>query len=439
MNSLNISAAGDLMQTGAGRKPSKTKYVASDESVRVFVRVRPMKDSGGSSGFTVDSNQINVTAGKLQGSKATGKMFGYDKVLDDQADQARAYNDVMLDAMDRFVTGFNVCCFSYGQTGSGKTWTMLGEADSEASLGLIPRALGAAFAYKDQHADEVNCKLTVSVLEIYNEKLRDLTREDVKYKLDLWESEDGSVYCQNLSEIEVRSVSEATMILGQAMNGRVVGETKMNEKSSRSHMVFTLTLTQIDVGDDVGYTKKISKLNMIDLAGSERQGDTGTRGARLKEGAQINLSLSSLGKVINALARQHAYIPYRESKLTRLLQSSLGGNSVTIMLATISSEMANHNETLGTLRFADRAKTIETKARINVDPAHVRLLELMQRNKELTKENLLLKKYLRENKIEARGQRAGRPSISICLAAETQTDSSGDETKKKKKSCCAIC
>ena len=136
------------------------------------------------------------------------------------------------------------------------------------------------------------------------------------------------MYVQNLSEIEVRSVEETTAVLSRAMAVRMVGATKMNAQSSRSHMVFTLTLTQIDLNDEIGYTKKVSKLNMIDLAGSERQDATGAAGKRLKEGAQINLSLSMLGKVINSLAKKATFIPYRDSKLTRLLQNSLGGNSV---------------------------------------------------------------------------------------------------------------
>ena len=153
--------------------------------------------------------------------------------------------------------------------------------------------------------------------------------EPASYKLDIWEEKDGGgVYVQNLSEIEVRSVEETTAVLSRAMAVRMVGATKMNAQSSRSHMVFTLTLTQIDLNDEIGYTKKVSKLNMIDLAGSERQDATGAAGKRLKEGAQINLSLSMLGKVINSLAKKATFIPYRDSKLTRLLQNSLGGNSV---------------------------------------------------------------------------------------------------------------
>merc|ERR1712166_331261 len=168
----------------------------------------------------------------------------------------------------------------------------------------------------------------------------------------------------------------------------------MNAQSSRSHMVFTLTLTQIDLDDDIGYTKKVSKLNVIDLAGSERQDATGAAGKRLKEGAQINLSLSMLGKVINSLAKKASFIPYRDSKLTRLLQNSLGGNSVTIMLAAVSPTETNLSESMSTLRFAERAKQIETKAKINIDPAHQKLIELLSQVKQLMSENLRLRNQL---------------------------------------------
>ena len=153
------------------------------------------------------------------------------------------------------------------------------------------------------------------------------------------------IYVQNLSKIEVTSVDETVAVLGRAMNERVVGKTRVNAVSSRSHMIFMLELEQIDVGDEIGITRKTCTLNMVDLAGSERQSATGAQGKQLKEGAAINLSLTMLGKVINALARKLKFVPYRDSKLTRLLQNSLGGNSFTVMIATINPAVEHIAET----------------------------------------------------------------------------------------------
>lgn len=258
--------------------------------------------------------------------------------------------------------------------------------------------LEATFAYAESNAATIRSVLTVSCLEVYNEQLRDLYRGDGQTagKLNIVEDKVRGVYVQNLSRVEVVSVDETIAVLGRAMNERAVGKTKVNAVSSRSHMIFMLELDQVDVGDAVGITRKTCTLNMVDLAGSERQSATEAKGKQLKEGAAINLSLTMLGKVINALARKVQFVPYRDSKLTRLLQNSLGGNSFTVMIATINPTVEHVAETLSTLRFADRAKQIENTTRVNVDPAHMKLLELMAENDRLRSANKELSAKLAE-------------------------------------------
>lgn len=229
-----------------------------------------------------------------------------------------------------------------------------------------------------------------SYLEIYNEEIRDLLGTDIKKKLELKEHPETGVYVGNLSMHIVNDVRACEMIMETGWKNRSVGATLMNADSSRSHSIFTIYIERMQTIDLESSDVKFGKLNLVDLAGSERQSKTGAAGDRLKEATKINLSLSALGNVISALVDGKAkHIPFRDSKLTRLLQDSLGGNTKTLMVACISPADNNYDETLSTLRYANRAKNIQNKPRINEDPKDAKLREYQE-------EILWLKKMLEQ-------------------------------------------
>ena len=208
-----------------------------------------------------------------------------------------------------------------------------------------------------------------SYLEIYNEDIRDLLSKNVDKKLDLKENPDKGVYVKDLNQVIVKSISEIEGYMEHGTNNRKTGETAMNKDSSRSHSIFTIYVETAEVNAAGEQSIKAGKLNLVDLAGSERQSKTHAHGERLKEATKINLSLSALGNVISALVEGNTkHIPYRDSKLTRLLQDSLGGNTKTVMIAAISPADYNFDETVTTLRYASRAKNIKNKPRVNMDP-----------------------------------------------------------------------
>ncbi|EIE26130.1 kinesin-domain-containing protein, partial [Coccomyxa subellipsoidea C-169] len=272
--------------------------------------------------------------------------------------------------VENCLAGYNSCIFAYGQTGSGKTYTMSGPSGSVGHLnneeqGLIPRVFDHLFTrIARMQSRQVSCKC--SFLEIYNENITDLLSPSEAH-LQIREDAARGPYVENLCEEEVSSVDDVARLLARGQAARRVGETNMNRESSRSHSVFTCTL-ESRTTDESGITNILrSRLNLVDLAGSERQKSSGAAGERLREASSINKSLSSLGLVIMSLvdvqrgAQRH--VPYRDSRLTYLLQDSLGGNSKTIMVANISPASANLAETISTLRFAQRAKSIKNKVR----------------------------------------------------------------------------
>jgi len=367
------------------RRPSVAHPKELRENVKVFVRVRPQKKAQHAETIEVlDEQGVKITTSHV--GKAVSKSFGVDRVFDQSASQHDIYEIGVAPLVARFMAGYNGCVFAYGQTGSGKTYTMLGgDSNMSTTFGLIPRVLKAIFQYaEDDH--ENSTFVSVSCLEIYNEQLRDLTRGDTDGPPLAIREVPGQqlTYVQNLSKIECISAKEANALLASAIRERVVGATEANVTSSRSHMVFQVHCDLIAKGDTRGYTKQKSVLNLVDLAGSERQGDTKARGQRLKEGAQINLSLTMLGKVINALAKEGAsHVPFRDSKLTRLLQPALGGSSCTVLLACISSETKHANDSLATMRFAQRAKEIKLHAKANKGDDAEYVAELLRENAEL--------------------------------------------------------
>lgn len=292
------------------------------------------------------------------------------------ASQEQVFLDLGTDVVDCAYQGYNFCLFAYGQTGSGKTYTMMGHSQDSEQQGLVPRICRELFnRMKSGQKDGIGYKTQVSYLEIYNERVRDLLGpQNVGHCLRVREHRIHGPYVENLSQHTVNNYDEIYECMMRGNAERTTASTNMNDTSSRSHAIFTITFVQAGFLDDMP-SETVSKIHLVDLAGSERANSTGATGQRLKEGAHINKSLVTLGSVISSLAEmanpnasKKFYIPYRDSTLTWLLKDSLGGNSKTVMLAAISPADVNYSETLSTLRYANRAKNIINKPTINEDP-----------------------------------------------------------------------
>ena len=274
--------------------------------------------------------------------------------------------------------GYNGTVFAYGQTGTGKSHTMEGQWEPAELRGIIPRAFLHIFERIEQTHDQ-NFLVRASYLEIYNEEVRDLLSKDPKNRLEIKEDVERGVYVKDLTSYVVKGVTEMENVLLAGKKNRSVGATLMNQDSSRSHSIFTVVIESSALGADGDKHIKAGKLNLVDLAGSERQAKTGATGDRLKEATKINLSLSALGNVISALVdSKTSHVPYRDSKLTRLLQDSLGGNTKTVMVANLGPADYNFDETSSTLRYANRAKNIKNKPKINEDPKDAMLREFQE-------------------------------------------------------------
>ncbi|XP_069764421.1 kinesin-like protein KIF13A isoform X2 [Narcine bancroftii] len=295
--------------------------------------------------------------------------------------------------LDNAFQGYNACIFAYGQTGSGKSFSMMGSVDVP---GLIPRLCGALFGRVSKEENESHTfKVEVSYMEIYNEKVRDLLDpKGSRHTLKVREHKVLGPYVDGLSQLAVTCFEDIESLMSEGNKSRTVAATNMNEESSRSHAVFNIILTQTLCDLQSGTSgEKVSKLSLVDLAGSERVSKTGAAGERLKEGSNINKSLTTLGLVISALADQvggkgkNKFVPYRDSVLTWLLKDNLGGNSKTAMIATISPAGDNYEETLSTLRYADRAKRIVNHAIVNEDP-NAKIIRELREEVEKLKEQL---------------------------------------------------
>ncbi|TKA73725.1 hypothetical protein B0A49_07448 [Cryomyces minteri] len=301
------------------------------------------------------------------------------------AGQNDLFGDLGKPLLDNAFQGYNNCIFAYGQTGSGKSYSMMGYGVEE---GVIPKICRDMFERIEglQTDRNLGCTVEVSYLEIYNERVRDLLNPSTKGNLKVREHPSTGPYVEDLAKLVVRSFVEIEHLMDEGNKARTVAVTNMNETSSRSHAVFTLTLTQKRHDAETRMdTEKVAKISLVDLAGSERATSTGATGARLKEGAEINRSLSTLGRVIAALAdlsagkkKNASMVPYRDSVLTWLLKDSLGGNSLTAMIAAISPADINFEETLSTLRYADSAKRIKNHAVVNEDPNARMIRELKE-------------------------------------------------------------
>uniref|UniRef100_A0A914ZZR9 Kinesin-like protein n=2 Tax=Parascaris univalens TaxID=6257 RepID=A0A914ZZR9_PARUN len=344
------------------------------ESVRVICRCRPLN----SRELSLKSKtcvQMDQQLGQviLEGD-GPPKQFTFDGVYYIDATAEQIYNDIVYPLVESVIEGYNGTVFAYGQTGSGKTYSMQGDDSLPAQKGIIPRTFEHIFE-ATATTDNTKFLVHVSYLEIYNEEVRDLLGKDRMQKLEIKEHSEKGVYVAGLSMHVCHDYNACRELMKQGFDNRHVGATLMNKDSSRSHSIFTVYVEAMLNNGSI----RMGKLHLVDLAGSERQAKTGATGDRFKEATKINLSLSALGNVISALVDgKSKHIPYRDSKLTRLLQDSLGGNTKTIMVACISPSDNNYDETLSTLRYANRAKNIKNKPRINEDPKDALLREYQE-------------------------------------------------------------
>uniref|UniRef100_A0A671V530 plus-end-directed kinesin ATPase n=1 Tax=Sparus aurata TaxID=8175 RepID=A0A671V530_SPAAU len=360
----------------------------SGASVKVAVRVRPFnsREMSKDSKCIIQMQGNTTTIANPKAPKEPAKTFSFDYSYwshtspDDPsfASQNLVYNDIGKEMLAHAFEGYNVCIFAYGQTGAGKSYTMMGKQE-EGQEGIIPMVCSTDFTIlHSRHYDKHLSLSNVSYMEIYCERVRDLLNPKNKGNLRVREHPLMGPYVEDLSKLAVTSYTDIADLMDAGNKARTVAATNMNETSSRSHAVFTIVFTQKkhDSETDLS-TEKVSKISLVDLAGSERADSTGAKGTRLKEGANINKSLTTLGKVISALAevvsfskkkKKTDFIPYRDSVLTWLLRENLGGNSRTAMVAALSPADINYDETLSTLRYADRAKNIKCNAVINEDP-----------------------------------------------------------------------
>ncbi|XP_052227615.1 kinesin-like protein KIF17 isoform X2 [Dreissena polymorpha] len=346
--------------------------MATGECVKVIVRCRPMntreKDLKCECVIKMAAERGQCTIVNPNDAKAPPKNFTFDGAYFIDSTTENIYNEIAYPLVEGVTEGYNGTIFAYGQTGCGKSFSMQGITDPPSQRGIIPRAFDHIFETVSL-AEKTKFLIHASYCEIYNEEIRDLLGKDIKCKLELHEHPEKGVYVNGLSQHTVHNVIECNKIMEKGWKNRSTGATLMNADSSRSHSIFTIMLEMMTPDEEGEEHIRAGKLNLVDLAGSERQAKTGATGDRLKEATKINLSLSALGNVISALVDgKSKHIPYRDSKLTRLLQDSLGGNTKTLMVACLSPADNNYDETLSTLRYANRAKNIKNKPKINEDP-----------------------------------------------------------------------
>lgn len=356
-----------------------------ETAIKVYVRCRGRNDReiSENSSVVVSTVAEGITRGRdisVQSSAGSAiyKTYAFDRVFGPESDQEMVYDGIARNSLKEMVEGYNCTIFAYGQTGTGKTHTMsgsfsdMGKSPNE-SCGIIPRTLYHLFEILEKQRSESRKtagrehSVKLSFFELYNEELRDLLTpedEDVSRKVRIFD-EGGKVAIHGMEEIYVRSTQEALKVLENGSIRRQVAATRYNDRSSRSHSVFIITLHIKEVSVNGEEFVRTGKLNLVDLAGSENIGRSGAESKRAREAGMINQSLLTLGRVINSLVERSPHIPYRESKLTRVLQDSLGGHTKTCIIATISPAKVSLEETLSTLEYASRAKSIRNKPRVN--------------------------------------------------------------------------
>ncbi|KAF1981458.1 kinesin family protein [Aulographum hederae CBS 113979] len=350
--------------------------MASYNTIKVVARFRPQnKIEVASGGEPIVDFETEDTC-KVSSKEASGA-FTFDRVFDMKSRQADVFDFSIRPTVDDILNGYNGTVFAYGQTGAGKSYTMMGsDIDDDEGKGIIPRIVQQIFASILASPSNIEYTVRVSYMEIYMERIRDLMAPQ-NDNLPVHEEKNRGVYVKGLLEIYVSSVDEVYEVMRRGGMARAVAATNMNQESSRSHSIFVITVTQKNV--ETGSAKS-GQLYLVDLAGSEKVGKTGASGQTLEEAKKINKSLSALGMVINSLTDgKSTHIPYRDSKLTRILQESLGGNSRTTLIINCSPSSYNDSETVSTLRFGARAKAIKNKAKINAELSPNELKALLKK------------------------------------------------------------
>ncbi|RWS20335.1 kinesin-like protein KIF11, partial [Leptotrombidium deliense] len=367
--------------TGPKTPASKllAENVEADQNIAVFVRCRPMKASDKKNVVEVIPEQKSIrvndrgnSASSLGNDKLYSRMFSFDSVFGPATQQIEVYKSVVAPLIEQVIAGYNCTVFAYGQTGTGKTYTMEGERTGEEFSweddplsGMIPRALHQLFETLPENMEHT---IGVSFIELYNEELYDLLSPvDDTARLKIYDDpvKKGSVIISGLEEINVHTKAQIYEILRKGSEKRQTAATLLNACSSRSHTIFSVTVHIKENSIDGEELLKIGKLNLVDLAGSENIGRSGASEKRAREAGNINQSLLTLGRVITSLTEKAPHIPYRESKLTRLLKDSLGGRTKTSIIATISPNVVDAEDTLSTLEYAQRAKKITNKPEVN--------------------------------------------------------------------------
>ncbi|KAF2924120.1 kinesin-like protein KIN-12E isoform X1 [Oryza sativa Japonica Group] len=400
----------DLRDLAAAEVPAEVPHFELDEdpafwkdrNVQVLIRIRPI-NAAESTANGQRRCLVQDSSKTLSWTGHPDTMFTFDHVACETISQEKLFGVVGLPMVENCMSGYNGCLFAYGQTGSGKTYTMMGELsklDNELSKdsGLTPRIFEYLFARikeeeERRREDKLKYICKCSFLEIYNEQITDLL-EPSSTNLQIREDIKKGVYVENLMECYVSSVKDVMMLLLQGVANRKMAATNMNSESSRSHSVFTCVIESRWERDSMTHLR-FGRLNLVDLAGSERQKSSGAEGERLKEAANINRSLSTLGLVIMTLVDvangKNRHVPYRDSRLTFLLQDSLGGNSKTTIVANVSPSICSSSETLSTLKFAQRAKLIQNNAKVNED-ASGDVMSLQRQIEDLKDQLTCLKK-----------------------------------------------
>ncbi len=405
-NGPSQSASRSVASASNNNDADKKRSEAGESNIQVVVRVRgqaPHEPKRTTPGILTTSGprcqQIDVaiepppvssmsvmppSSNLVQESSTRQKSYHFDQVFGPEADQGMVYQDVVGPILEEVMSGYNCTIFAYGQTGTGKTHTMEGDLTSQmgtysSEAGIIPRSLYRLFHTLELSKEDYSVKATF--IELYNEELRDLlsldpsaseasssaaAQRDAQHGLRMYDDARGKgVVIQGLEEVALKDAAHGLTVLRRGSQKRQIAATNCNEQSSRSHGVFTMTVFIKDKGSRGEDVLKIGKLNLVDLAGSENIGRSGAENKRAREAGMINQSLLTLGRVINALVEKSSHIPYRESKLTRLLQESLGGRTKTCIIATVSQDRANIEETLSTLDYALRAKSIKNRPELN--------------------------------------------------------------------------
>ena len=367
---------------------NKEKVLISEAVCTEFINQYTIKLNIKNEDKLSNINNNNNNNHNNHSNKPSSFEFTFDKVFNCESKQIDVFEETAKPIINSVLKGFNGTVLAYGQTSSGKSYTMQGVLDNKDLKGIMPRMMEYVFNHIDNLNSTIECKVNISICELYQEKLKDLL-DVTKQNLQIRENKNKEIYIEDITEKEVLSAIDVLNLLKKGCDNRIVSSTNMNDVSSRSHLILIMQISQFNLND---LSKKTGKLFMVDLAGSEKISKTNATGTTLDEAKGINKSLTTLGMVINALTentsnKKQQHIPYRDSKLTRLLCESLGGNSKTVLIITLSPSSFNDLESLSSLRFGYRAKKIKNKAKINKETS------LQELKLEIDKLNIQMLKY----------------------------------------------